>query len=928
MSALRASSVARALLAAATLSLFPASAHALATLTPATDPYDVVHNTSGDADGVLSPGDSFGLITRFAADEAFPGGNGTLSLGPTVAGSVTTATSALTEQNFLEVSNTPGDSWDPGTGAISTRPFQLTLNSQYQCGDTLPGILNIQGALSAWGPLTVNVPTGAPGALRGYVSETAGVPILEGTTSTSITKVPADVTNGRVRGAQITIDSLDYNFTAHWIRLELVAPSGKSVVLFDDQDDNIFPPKVGIDGGTAVHLTDLTFVGYGQGGTDITDKADLVSGGTFTSKQDLDALLAGEARSGDWTLRVTDVIPPGDARAFRPRGVGRAGTTGALAGAVGSWQLGVKGALCATGGPANYAAPEAWFGSAGPLVYSPGASVSLDADASTPAVSDDATNYPAPSLTYAWDTSGANGFTGPDQTGSTATLTGTRGKKTVDLRVTDSNGGQSTVSRDVIFSEQIDVTDLTAAPTDGSPFTPPFAPSAGQSTTFTANFTSTAGDATIAAVAWDLDGNGSYETNGTVVRGSTDNDASATAETTFTEAGVHAVYVRVTNDLGVSTTRTLVLQTGNTPPVADFSIVGAIAGSPNPVVPAGTNIQLDGSASRDTDGQITKYEWVQDFPGPYTSTDQTAAFTANFPDPGSAPQNYTVSLRVTDNLGGVTTLEKDVTVTARPVAVASASTLSPMIDEQVTLSATGSSDADGSVASYAWDLDNNGSFETPGPTATASFPNPGIIVAALRVTDNLGISSTVTNITLNVQSPVTGGGDGGGDGGGTGGGGGGGTGGTDNPTPPVTSDCLNAADPFADCAPQAGGTLPSGFTAQLAAVKKVKVAKVYAKGLNIGVKASAKGSMVVKAMIAKRYLKQLGLTSKSAYLQVGTGKVSFTGGGTAKVRIKFTKKLQPKLKKAVKVALVLRAVVTPEAGSQKLPLKYTVILLK
>ncbi len=766
------------------------------------------------------------------------------------------------------------------------------------------------------------MPTGAPGSLRGYVSESGGVPILEGGTSTSITKVPADVTNGKVRGAQITIDSLDYNFTAHWIRLELVAPSGKSVVLLDDQDGNTFPPKVGIDGGTAVHLTNITFVS--GGGTVIADKADFVSGGTFESKQNINALLAGEDRTGDWKLRVTDVIPPGDARAFRPRGVGRAGSAGSLAGAVGSWKLGVKGALCATGGPANRTNPDAWFGGSGQLVYAPGSSVTLNGGASTPAVSDDPTNYPAPSLTYAWDTTGANGFTGPDQTGQTATVTGTRGKKTVDLRVTDSNGGQTTVSRDVIFSEQIDVTNLSAAPTDGSPFTPPFAPAAGQSTTFTADFTSTAGDATISSVAWDLDGNGSFETNGTVNRGATDNNATATAVTTFSQAGVHPVWVRVTNDLGVSTTRVLVLQTGNTPPIADFSIAGAVAHSPNPVVPAETNIQLDGSASRDTDGQLTKYEWVQDFPGPYTSTNQTPSFTANFPAPGSSPKDYTISLRVTDNLGGVNTLEKDVTVTARPVAVATASTLSPLVDQAVSLSAATSTDADGSVASYAWDLDNNGSFETSGVNASAAFPNAGIVVVGLRVTDNLGITSTVTNVTLNVQSPNSGGG----------GGGENPPGGTTppsdngNPTPPISSDCLNAADPFSDCAPSAGGQLPNGFTAQLAAVKKVKVAKVYAKGLNIGVKANAKGSMVVKAMIAKRYLKQLGLSSKSAYLQVGTGKVSFTGGGTAKVRITFTKKLQPKIKKAVKVALVLRAVVTPEAGTQKLPLKYTVILLK
>ncbi len=82
-------------------------------------------------------------------------------------------------------------------------------------------------------------------------------------------------------------------------------------------------------------------------------------------------------------------------------GAGRAGGAGALAGAVGSWKLGVKGALCATGGPANRTNPDAWFGGAGPLVYAPGTNVNLDAGASTAAVSDDPTNYPAPSISYA-----------------------------------------------------------------------------------------------------------------------------------------------------------------------------------------------------------------------------------------------------------------------------------------------------------------------------------------------------------------------------------------------------------------------------------------------------------------------------------------------------------------------------------------------
>ncbi len=66
----------------------------------------------------------------------------------------------------------------------------------------------------------------------------------------------------------------------------------------------------------------------------------------------------------------------------------------------------------------------------------------------------------------------------------------------------------------------------------------------------------------------------------------------------------------------------------------------------------------------------------------------------------------------------------------------------------VTVSATGS-DPDGDALTYAWDLDNNGSFETAGQTATfsaAGIEAPATRTIAVRVTDAGGLTATDTAV--------------------------------------------------------------------------------------------------------------------------------------------------------------------------------------
>jgi hypothetical protein len=65
------------------------------------------------------------------------------------------------------------------------------------------------------------------------------------------------------------------------------------------------------------------------------------------------------------------------------------------------------------------------------------------------------------------------------------------------------------------------------------------------------------------------------------------------------------------------------------------------------------------------------------------------------------------------------------------------------------VSATGS-DPNGDALTYAWDLDNDGTFETPGQTATFTAPAaPATLTVRVRATDTGGLSA-IDTATVNV----------------------------------------------------------------------------------------------------------------------------------------------------------------------------------
>ena len=130
---------------------------------------------------------------------------------------------------------------------------------------------------------------------------------------------------------------------------------------------------------------------------------------------------------------------------------------------------------------------------------------------------------------------------------------------------------------------------------------------------------------------WDLDGNGSFET---------ESGSQPTTSRSYPTTGTRTVTLRVTDFQGLTHTTTRQL-TVTDAPIASFTA------APSPAQP-GETVSFNGSASRDPDGTIAKYEWDLDGDGSYeTNTAATPTAARLYPSEGTVA----IKLRVTDNLG-------------------------------------------------------------------------------------------------------------------------------------------------------------------------------------------------------------------------------------------------------------------------------------
>jgi hypothetical protein len=76
-------------------------------------------------------------------------------------------------------------------------------------------------------------------------------------------------------------------------------------------------------------------------------------------------------------------------------------------------------------------------------------------------------------------------------------------------------------------------------------------------------------------------------------------------------------------------------------------------------------------------------------------------------------------------------------------------------DEGSAITLTGNAtDPDNDVLTYEWDLDNDGTYETPGQTVSKTWPDNGSFTVGLKVTDDDAAQGTATTtVTVNNVAP-------------------------------------------------------------------------------------------------------------------------------------------------------------------------------
>ncbi len=184
-------------------------------------------------------------------------------------------------------------------------------------------------------------------------------------------------------------------------------------------------------------------------------------------------------------------------------------------------------------------------------------------------------------------------------------------------------------------------------------------------------------------------------------------------------------------------------------PLDPLAPTASISASPNPAI-TDQLVSFDGSGSSDIDDGIVRYEWDLDGNTSYeTDTAGEASASATYLAPGT----LTVRLRVTDLSGKTGEAEATLVVKDPPRADFNFSPSTPLTNQQIDFTST-SADADGSIASYAWDFDGDNTTDSTSDAASHSYARSNTYQVRLTVTDNDGLSDVVTkNVTVLNQRP-------------------------------------------------------------------------------------------------------------------------------------------------------------------------------
>ncbi|MGE3842614.1 MAG: PKD domain-containing protein, partial [Vicinamibacterales bacterium] len=310
------------------------------------------------------------------------------------------------------------------------------------------------------------------------------------------------------------------------------------------------------------------------------------------------------------------------------------------------------------------------------------------------------------------------------------------GSYVVALTVTDDDGATANATTTVVVTA------------------PPSPAATGKNRTPVAVFAAdpTSGSAPLAV---RFSGQSSSDPDGTIVSydwafGNGATASGSSASFTYTTPGTYLATLAVTDNRGARHTQaawitvTAATSAPNRPPVAV-----ATATPPSGVAPLPVTFSAAGSS--DPDGSVTGYSWA--FGDGATGTGATVSHTY------AVAGSYVATLTVSDNRGATASAATSVTVTATstnrpPVAVVVAAPLTGRAPLNVSFSAAGSSDPDGTVASYAWSFGDGDS--AAGVAVSHTYVAAGTYAATLTVTDAQGAThSSSTPIVVSAAPSAT-----------------------------------------------------------------------------------------------------------------------------------------------------------------------------
>lgn len=343
-------------------------------------------------------------------------------------------------------------------------------------------------------------------------------------------------------------------------------------------------------------------------------------------------------------------------------------------------------------------------------------------------------------LTFTWDYTGTAAISGfrvyqnaalicqttdpaVRQLACTAEVSGTA--LTYTLTAINTDGTETNISNSLTYTAG-DGTGTLQAVVAATPLTGP-AP-------LTVQFNAASSTGTIASFQWDFG-------DGAIATGSSTSHAYGTAGTytakltaTSTTGQTSTAIATVTATVGTATA---------TPPTAVLSSSTAAGAAP-------LSVNFDGSASTAAAGAtIASHGWS--FGDGTTGTGATASHAF------AAAGTYSTSLTVKDSKGLTSSASTPIVVTAPPAtvnkpptAVASATPLTGTAPLTVSFDASGSTDSDGTIASYSWNF-GDGATAT-GKTASHTYTTEASFTASVQVTDNAGATGTsTTSITVQAK---------------------------------------------------------------------------------------------------------------------------------------------------------------------------------